>query len=275
MGIKKDRNFVDFDYRRYGSIEKIEKALRQAIGTERFYQIMSDVTPGDKLKGYHWNYGLKYFRRFHKSPLQKEDPTAARWIDCVGVKLQEHYMKDCFKYGANIEESKKCAYKTHAKSYTQCGICTYSFSWLSMGRVLFTPDQTDIWSELGMKEMISTGLHCSGRAAYGSMVVGGFTTFWNLSEEDLANDLIRLAKKDPKGSYVHILAIIDVLTRTDDDDDVAYYFIKNLSDNDIDNLSKSVDGRRILFRMKRALSSGKVFDNEKKQIARIGNKDHR
>jgi len=264
-----------FDCSKYGSVENIKKALKKAIGTEQFYRIMSEVTPGDKQSGYHWNYGLKYFRRFHDSPLAKDDPTAARWIDCVGVRLQKHYLEDCFKYGANIEKCKKCAYKTHAKSYTQCGICTYSFSLISMVKVLFTPDRKDLWNAMGVSQMWDTGLHCSGRAAYSSRIIDYHSPFWIFDEKDFAKDLVRLAKKDPDGSYAHILALMDGLAVSDDDDDVAYYFMKFLSEADIDKLSKSGDGRRILFRMKKALSSGVVFDSERKQISRIGDKDHR
>jgi len=240
-----------------------------------FYKILSDVTPGDRENGYHWNYGYKYFTRFRSSPLMK-DPTAGRWIECVGERLQRAYMKDCFTHGANIEQAKSCAYETHAMVYVKCGICYLDRTFINQFKVMMVPDAKDIWSKLELDQMVTALMYCVFRSYYADMHISKFETFLlGLDEEGLGKNLAEIALKNPYESFPHILALLDLLGDTLNDDDVAFYFVKSLGDKDIDSLAQTADGRRILYHMKLALLSGSVFANEKAQADRIGDKDKR
>lgn len=256
------------------SPEEIKKTLRPKLGTCNFYKVLSALTPGDRERGYYWNYGYKYCRKFQSSYLVR-DPKAARWIDCVTLNLQRQILSKCIHYGTNHEKVKKCAYATHASVYTNCGICELDKTLISQFKVLFIPDSKDIWSRAGWDQVKKTLRQCFFRPFYFEALVNRYTSWGDLKEDRLGQDLAQLALSDPAKNYKIILGIMEMLSNTLDDDDVAEECVKALSNQDLLTLSKTTDGRRILFLMKSALESGVIFKGERRQINRIGNLSRR
>lgn len=255
-------------------IEEIREVLRSKLGTCEFYKYLSDLTPGDKERGYYWNYGYKYCRKFNACSLAK-DPKAARWIDCVTLNLQRKILSECLPLGKNLEKIKTCAYAAHAQVYTNCGICELDKTFIKQFRILFIPDSRDVWSELGLKQLKEALGHCFFRPFLFEALVNRYTSWGDLKEGKLGGDLAKLATENPVRNYKKILGIMEMLSNTLDDDDVAEAFMKSLSDTELDTLSKTSDGRRILFLMKSALEGGVTYKSEKKQLERIGNRARR
>ena len=84
-----------------------------------------------------------------------------------------------------------------------------------------------------------------------------------------------LAKESPEKNYKVILGVMEMLSNTCDDDDVAEEFMKLASSEDIEKLSKEGDGRRILYIMKSSLNSGIITRIEKQLIKKIAKKSRR
>jgi len=244
------------------------------LGNCDFYKCLSDITPKDKEKGYYWNYGYKYCNRFSESSLM-ENPKAARWIDCVKVNLQKEIVNQCFQFGNDLNKTKKCAYATHAQVYTDCGICELDKTFIDQFRVALVPDVSDLWGKEGLKQIGETALRCFIRPFSFQSIIDRFIFYGNLNEDELGKYLTTLATIDPEANYKIILGIIELLSNTFDDDDVALGFMKFIDEDDLNNLSKTADGRRILFLMESALKSGITFKSEKLQIERIGDKSSR
>ena len=252
------------------SLEQIKQILVPHLGTCDFYKVLSALTPGDKQNGYYWNYGYKYCIRFRNSALVR-DPKAARWIDCVTINLQRQILAKCIRYRDNLAKVKECAYATHAEVYSNCGICELDKSMLTQFRVMFVPDSRDLWTEAGFDQVKETLRNCFLRPWLFAAVIDQYTSWYNLKEGQLAGALVKLSLSDPVNNYKMVLGVMEMLSNTLDDDDVAEQFVKLLSDQDLQKLSKTSDGRRILFMMKSAMESGVTFDSEKEQIKRIGN----
>lgn len=271
--ILRDSNALGLN-REKNSIDAVRKILLSKLGTCDFYKYLSDITPGDKEGGYYWNYGYKYCRRFNHSSLAN-NPKAARWIDCVTINLQRKILDKCLSLGTDLEKIKKCAYATHASVYTNCGICELDKLFIKQFRILFVPDARDIWSELGFKQLKEALGQCFFRPFLFDTLIDRYTSWWDLKEDQLGRDLAKLAKANPAENYNTILGIMEMLSNTLDDDDVAEEFIKSLTDAELDTLAQTSDGRRILYLMKYALEGGWVFEEEHKQLNRIGNRARR
>lgn len=251
------------------SAKEIELILVPFLGTCDFYKVLSALTPGDRENGYYWNYGYKYCRRFKNSSLV-QDPKAARWVDCVTINLQRQILSKCIQHGSNLAKVKDCAYATHAQVYTNCGICELDKTMITQFKVLFVPDSKDLWTKAGFDQVKKTLRDCFFRPWLFSAIVDRYTSWYDLKEGQLAGALVKLALSDPVNNYKMVLGIMEMLSNTLDDDDVAEEFVKMLSDQDLQKLSKTSDGRRILFLMKSAMEGGVTFDSEKEQIKRIG-----
>jgi len=256
------------------TIERVKHLLGDKLGTCDFYRVLSDLTPGDRADGYYWNYGYKYCIKFSESSLNK-DPKAARWLDCVRVNLQREILNHGLVYGDNLEKTKEFAFGTHAKVYTNCGICELDKTLIQQLRVLFIPDADDLWTPLGFQQMKETLRRCFFRPILFSTLVSEYRSWGDLKEDRLGKDLAQLAKEDPIKNYKTILGIMEMLSHTLNDDDVAQEFMKALSNQELDDISKSPDGRRTLFMMKSALQSGFTSRSESKQLSRIGDKARR
>ena len=244
------------------------------LGTCEFYECMSEQTPGDRDNGYYWNYGRKYCLRFNSSSLAS-DPKAVRWIDCVTINLQRFILRNCVKHGNDLDAIKTCAYNSHAKVYTDCGICELDKTFLSQIQVMFTPDAADLWNREGLAQIGESLGRCFVRPFAFQAIIDQFTNWGNLDEAALGQKLADLAKASPAENYPVILGIIELLSNTFDDDDVAYEFMSALSEEDIERLAETADGRRILFLMRLALEGGVIFDEEEAEITRIGERSRR
>jgi hypothetical protein len=251
------------------SPEVIRKVLFPKLGTCDFYKVLSALTPGDKERGYYWNYGYKYCRKFRSSSLVV-DPKAARWVDCVTINLQRQILSKCIHHGTDLEKIKRCAYATHASVYADCGICELDKSMIKQLRVLFVPDFDDLWTKDGLVQVKITLRNCFFRPYLFEALIDRYTSWYDLKEDQLGQDLAELALADPVNNYKVILGIMEMLSNTLDDDEVAEEFMKALTNQELQTLSKTSDGRRILFMMKSAMQSGYTTDAEKKHIERIG-----
>lgn len=256
------------------SIQRKERPCEDKIGTCEFYECLSARTPGDRANGYYWNYGRKYCHRFNQSSLMN-DPKSARWLDCVTLNLHRALLNSCVQHGDDLEKVKQCAYATHAKVYTDCGICELDKTFLDQIKVMFTPDAGDLWTSDGLKQVLESAGRCFFRPFGFQMIIDKFTSWGNLDEAALGRTMAGWAKGDPVAKYPLILGIIELLSNTFDDDDVAYECMLSLSDSDLDTLEGTADGRRILFVFKHALSGGVVYAEEQAQIDRIGNRSQR
>jgi hypothetical protein len=254
--------------------EELKRILVPLLGTCDFYKVLSALTPGDRDGGYYWNYGYKYCTRFKNSSLVK-DPKAARWVDCVTINLQRQILSKCIYHGSNLAKVKDCAYATHAQVYTDCGICELDKSLISQFRVLFVPDPKDLWTQAGLDQVKETLRDCFLRPWVFSVIVDHYTSWHDLKEGELAGALVKAALADSANNYKVILGVMEMLSNTLDDDDVAEMFVQKLNDEDLLKLSKTGDGRRILFLMKSAMEGGYTWDSEKTQIKRIGNLSRR
>ena len=255
-------------------IQRKTTGCESKVGTCDFYTCMSDQTPGDRASGYYWNYGKKYCERFKSSSLAR-DAKAARWLDCVTLNLHRAILSQCIKHGNDLDKIKACAYATHAKVYTDCGICELDKTFIKQLKVVFTPDAGDLWTKDGLKQVVEALGRCFVRPFHFQMIIDRYTSWGNLDEEKLGKDLAGSAKSNPTGNFPVILGIIELLSNTFDDDDVALEFVKSLTDEDLDTLAETSDGRRILFLMKHAMKGGYTSGSEKKQIKRIGNRSRR
>ena len=244
------------------------------LGTCEFYECMSERTPGDRDDGYYWNYGHKYCLSFNSSSLAS-DPKAVRWIDCVTINLQRFILRNCVQHGNDLDAIKTCAYDSHAKVYTDCGICELDKTFLTQIQVMFTPDAADLWNREGLAQIGESLGRCFVRPFAFQTIIDRFTDWGNLDEAALGQELARLAKASPAENYPVILGIIELLSNTFDDDDVAYEFMNALSEEDIQRLAETADGRRILFLMRLALEGGVIFDEEEAEITRIGERSQR
>jgi hypothetical protein len=256
------------------SLEQIKQILVPLLGTCEFYKVLSALTPGDRENGYYWNYGYKYCTRFRNSSIV-QDPKAARWIDCVTINLQRQIMSKCIQYGSDLAKVKACAYATHAEVYSNCGICELDKSMLTQLKVVFVPDSRDLWTEAGFDQVKETLRNCFFRPWLFSAIIDRYKSWYDLKEGELAGALVKLSLSDPANNYKIVLGVMEMLSNTFDDDDVAEQFVKLLSDQDLQKLSKTSDGRRILFMMKYAMENGYTFDSENEQIKRIGNLSRR
>lgn len=251
------------------SSEVIRKLLLPKLGTCDFYKILSSLTPGDKERGYYWNYGYKYCRKFRSSFLV-HDPKAARWVDCVTINLQRQILNKCIQHGSDLSKIKQCAYATHASVYTDCGICELDKTMIKQLRVLFVPDLDDLWTKDGLDQVKITLRNCFFRPFLFEALVDRYTSWYDLKEDMLGQDLASLALSDPENNYKVIFGIMEMLSNTLDDDDVAEEFMKALSNQELLTLSETSDGRRILFMIKSAMQSGYTTEAEETQIQRIG-----
>lgn len=254
--------------------EELKRILVPLIGRCEFYKVLSALTPGDRESGYYWNYGYKYCMRFKNSSLVR-DPKAARWVDCVTINLQRQILSKCIYHESNLAKTKDCAYATHARVYTDCGICELDKSLITQFRVVFIPDSKDLWTKAGFDQVKKTLRDCFFRPWLFSAIIDRYTSWYDLKEGELAGALVKQALADPANNYKLVLGIMEMLSNTFDDDDVAEMFVKKLSDEDLLKLSKTGDGRRILFLMKSAMESGYTSDSEETQIKRIGNLSRR
>jgi len=255
-----------------GLVQKKESKNRCAdkLGSCDFYKCMSDSTPGDKEKGYYWNYGYKYCNRFSKSSLAT-DPKSAWWIACVTRDLQQAIIDKCVQHEPHLEKVKDCAYGTHAETYTCCGICELDKFFLKQLRVMAVPDPGDVFGKRGLKQIAEAAVACFVRPFVFQAYIDKFTTwFGDLKEDELGADLAGKAKANPQGYYKLILGVIELLSNTAQDDDVAQEFMESLTEEDIADMAATSYGRHILFIMKSALKSGITFKSEQKQIKRIG-----
>lgn len=159
--------------------------------------------------------------------------------------------------------------------YTDCGICELDKSLITQFKVVFIPDSKDLWTKAGFDQVKKTLRDCFFRPWLFSAIVDRYTSWYDLKEGELASALVKLAMADPANNYKMVLGVMEMLSNTFDDDDVAEMFVKMLSDGDLRKLSKTGDGRRILFLMKSAMESGYTSDSEKTQIIRIGNLSRR
>lgn len=254
--------------------DELKRILNPLLGTCDFYKVLSAMIPGDREGGYYWNYGYKYCTRFKNSSLI-QDPKAARWVDCVTINLQRQILSKCIYHGSNLAKVKDCAYATHAQVYTDCGICALDNSLITQFKVLFVPDLKDLWTKAGFDQIKKTLRDCFFRPWLFSAIIDRYTSWYDLKEGELAGALVKLSMADPANNYKLVLGIMEMLSNTLDDDDVAELFVKKLSNEDLLKLSKTGDGRRILFLMKAAMESGYTTDSEKTQISRIGNLSRR
>lgn len=254
---------------------KQKENCKDKLGTCDFYRCLSDQTPGDKESGYYWNYGYKYCNRFRQSSLM-DDPKAARWVDCVTLNLQRAILSQCVKHGNDLDKIKECAYATHARVYTDCGICELDKTFITQIKVVFIPDAADLWTEAGLDQVLESAGRCFVRPFAFQAIIDRYTTWYGDLEEDrLGRYLADLARANPASNYAAILGVIELLSNTFDDDDVALEFVSALSDSQLNRLSTTSDGRRILFMMQSALKSGSTSSEEQTQIDRIGNKSRR
>ena len=244
------------------------------IGTCEFYECLSNMTPGDRGGGYYWNYGRKYCKRFNNSSLMN-DPKGARWVDCVTLNLHRALLSQCVKHGSDLEKVEQCAYATHAKVYTDCGICELDKFFINQLKVMIIPDLSDLWTAVGRKQILESVGRCVSRPFVFQMIIDRFTSWGNLDEEALGKKLAESAKANSVGNYAVILGIIELLSNSFDDDDVAYEFTKALTNTELETLAKTSDGRRILFMMKHAMQGGWTGEDEQHQIDRIDNKSRR
>ena len=256
------------------STEHLIKILTPKLGTCDFYKVLSSLTPGDREGGYYWNYGYKYCQKFQNSSLV-QNPKAARWVDCVTINLQRQILLTCIQHGSNLAKVKECAYASHAAVYTNCGICELDKTMITQLRVLFVPESRDLWTKAGLDQVKKTLRDCFFRPWLFAGIIDSYTSWYDLKEGELAQALAKLALSDPVKNYKVILGIMEMLSNTLDDDDVAEEFVKLLTDKELVKLSETSDGRRILFMMKSALEGGVTFDSEKKQIRRIGSLSRR
>lgn len=250
------------------SVAEIRRQAQACMGTCEFYTYLSDNTPGDRQQGYYWNYGYKYCRRFKASALSA-DPKAARWIDCVTLNLQRAVLSDCVPLGHNLMAIKQAAYASHARVYTECGICELDKTFIKQLRVAATPDSADLWTRDGLMQIAEALRFCFFRPYVFDMMMSRYRSWGQLDHVRLGADLARSAMQSAENNYRVILGIMEMLSNSFDDDDVAVAFCRALSDAQLDTLAASADGRRILFVMKSALESGSTWADEQAQLNRI------
>ena len=249
--------------------EVLKKILKDKIGTCEFYEILSKITLGDRESGYYWNYGRKYCMKFRAMSVNADAKTQ-RWIDCVTINLQREILDKCLTLGNNLEEIKRIAYDSHASVYTNCGICELDKIFIKQLKVALIPDWEDINSEMGWRQVRTVIGQCIARPYIFSMFVSKYESRGELNEDKLGRDLVKLAMSDPSGNYKLILGVMEMLSNTTEDDDVAMAFMNTLSSSELKKIAETSDGRRILFTMKSTLESGWSSEIEKVQIERIG-----
>lgn len=139
------------------------KKCTNTVGTTGYYKCrMLDFVyrnPTLKIPPYYPSYGNKYVQRFRFETMNSLSPQGREWLTQTLRFLQEAIEKKLDQNPAAFadlerhpEKLQAFAYETHPDAYLKAGLEKLGFVDLSI--ISTTPDATDIWTRLGIAQVI-------------------------------------------------------------------------------------------------------------------------